>query len=120
MGKKRRISAGKEPIYIYVSTEAKSDFTAYAVQYGLDETALANLLIAREERVGRLPRLSKATLEPSARTEKIVVHLAPERRQRFVRHVDDLGYSVSEAGALLVIDELQQKWLERCVGIDSD
>ena len=120
MAHKNRAPEKKAPIYIYVTEDAKAEFATYAAEFGLDETALANLLIAREQRVGSLRGLDDAVLRLPGRTEKIVARIPAERHRAFESTAKDLGFKVSEAGALLVSLELQLRWLDRSIGLDSD
>jgi hypothetical protein len=101
-------------VNIYIRGTDRVRFAKYASQFGLDVTALSNLLLVRELRVGRLGDLQlKGPLGP--RKEKITAHVASDRREDFAIRAKNVGLSMSEAGALLVLTELEERWLEKSV-----
>ncbi len=101
-------------VYIYVVRTDRERFASYASQFGLDVTALGNLLLERELRVGRLGNLRyKGGQGP--RDEKIPVNMSDDRRNEFASRAKAHGLSMSEAGAILVLTELDEKWLEKSV-----
>lgn len=101
-------------VNIYLSGTDREQFSMYAAQFGLDVTALGNLLLARELRVGRLGSLHSRACE-ERRGEKITAHMSAGKRGEFAALAKQLGLSVSEAGALLVRAELSERWLEKTV-----
>ena len=100
---------------IYVARTERERFAEYAAQFGLDVTALSNLLLERELRVGRLATLRLQLQVGEGRTEKITAHMTAVRRAQFGDRAKQIGLSLSQAGAILVSSELQEKWLEKAV-----
>jgi hypothetical protein len=101
-------------VYIYVTGTDRERFACYAARFGLDVTALSNLLLERELRVGRLGNLRyEGGKRP--RDEKITAHMSDSRRSEFASHAAENGLSISEAGAVLMLAELDEKWLEKAV-----
>lgn len=97
----------------YLSPEAHTAFVAYALAYGLDVTALANLLIARELRA---PRLGALTLEPAPAPPlkvrcKVVAHAPEVTKAAFSTHSAKFGLKPSTAAAILFRTELEERWL---------
>jgi hypothetical protein len=103
-------------VNVYESGTDRERFALYADQFGLDVTALSNLLFARELRVGRLAQLAgRPNLGSTRRDSKVTAHLSPSRRAAFVCHAKSVGLRISEAGAALVLAELEERWLEKSV-----
>ena len=100
-------------VNIYVSGTERERFAAYAAQFGLDVTALSNLLLERELRVERLAKLQRQ--DTGHRDEKITAHMTAVRRAQFAARTKQLGLSLSQAGAMLVSSELHERWLEKAV-----
>lgn len=101
-------------IYIYLTRTDRERFESYADQFGLDVPALSNLLLERELRIERLGGLLHQGCD-GPRDEKIAVHMSDNRRDEFAFRAKSNGLSLSEAGAILVLAELDEKWLEKSV-----
>lgn len=102
----------------YVTPEDRDRFEAYALAHGLDVTALANLLIARELRARRLTEL-QVTFDaprPLASRSKIVAHTPDAKtKEAFTARAHEAGMKPSRAAAILFRAELDERWLERHV-----
>jgi hypothetical protein len=101
---------------INVTGTERERFDSYAAEFGLDRTGLANLLLYRELRVGRLS-LKEATREPRGekRNAKITAHLPEGRWEQFVVRAEAAKMSHSSAGAFVLLAELEERWLEKSV-----
>lgn len=99
----------------YLTLDEADDFERYAAGLRLDRTALANLLIVRELRIGRLAELMGRYDRDLAGTEKskIVAHQAdPATKAAFKAHAAVFKLKPSRAAAILFRTELAQHWLE--------
>lgn len=94
-------------------------FDDYARNLGLDRTGLANLLLRRELRTGGLSKINAARIKrrdaQRPRNDKVTAHLAPSQLLAFSKRAKELGLSRSAAGALILLGELQDEWLERAL-----
>lgn len=102
---------------INVTRTERERFDSYAAEFGLDRTGLANLLLYRELRVGRICR-KEATRSRGGqrRNARITAHLPDGRWERFVARAEAAKMSNSTAGALVLLAELEERWLENAVG----
>lgn len=102
----------------YLSSAEATDFREHAAGGGIDVSALANLLITRELRIGRLPNLKgrfSVHLPPADRT-KIVAYLRDrDTKQAFGAHAGAAGLRPTPAAALLFRAELEERWLTLCL-----
>lgn len=102
----------------YVTSEDRDRFEAYALAHGINVTALANLLIARELRARRLTKLQDAfdATRPLASRSKIVAH-TPDAATKaaFTARAHEAGMKPSRAAAVLFRAELKERWLETYV-----
>jgi hypothetical protein len=99
----------------YLALDEADDFQRYAAELRLDRTALANLLIVRELRSGRLGELLTRYDRDLGGTEntKIVAHQAdPATKVAFKAHAADFKLKPSRAAAILFRAELAEHWLE--------
>lgn len=99
----------------YLALDEADDFQRYAAELRLDRTALANLLIVRELRIGRLAKLKISYDRDLAGLEKtkIVAHQGdPATKAAFKVHSSALGLKPSRAAAILFRAELAERWLE--------
>lgn len=104
----------------YVTPDERDRFEAYARTHGLHVTALANLLIARELRAGRLSGLLKRfDVRPLPARTKIVAH-TPDvaTKEAFALRAASVGVKPSRAAAVLFRAELHERWLETHVLIN--
>jgi hypothetical protein len=103
-------------VNIYVTGTDHEQFTKYAWDFGLDATALANLLLTRELRIGRLTGLrSLVPQRGDLRGAKVTAHLSRDRRVAFATRAKSCGLSLSKAGAILILAELKEHWLKKAV-----
>ncbi len=102
---------------ISVTRTDRERFDSYAAEFGLDRSGLANLLLYRELRVGRLEKLDRGLVQrPGSRSVRITAHLPDGRLEVFDERAERAGLKRSAAGALVLLSELQQRWLEKAVG----
>lgn len=102
---------------VRVTRTEREQFDSYAAQFGLDRTGLANLLLYRELRVGRLASLDRGLISRSGgrRNAKITAHLPDGRLEAFVEQAERLSFKRSAAGALILLSELEDQWLQKAV-----
>ena len=91
-------------------------FDTYAGRLGLDRTGLANLLLRRELVCSILRkadggRVRRATGTRPKRVERITAHLPKECLDQFRSRAKELGLTLSAAGALVLVLELDHEWL---------
>jgi hypothetical protein len=99
----------------YLTRDEAEDFQHYAAELRLDRTALANILIVRELRIGRLADLKLRYDRDLAGMEKtkIVAHQAdPVTKAAFKAHAAAFRLKPSRAAAILFRAELADHWLE--------
>ncbi|MFS0739003.1 hypothetical protein ABC365_00090 [Brevundimonas sp. 3P9-tot-E] len=110
----------------YLTEKEALRFLDYAQACGVTGSTLANLLISRELRLGRLSVLAEAfeaqrSLPNSA---KIVAHLTdPDRKTEFYAHAARHGLKPAAAAAALYRAEIAEFWLLRALRVnqfDSD
>jgi hypothetical protein len=105
-------------INIYLTGTERERTSKYAREFGLDVTALCNLLVRRELRNPRLRSTVRPDLtEATKRASKATAHLPASEKAEFAKHTKQLGLSQSSAGALLVHIELEERWL--CKALDG-
>lgn len=104
----------------YVTPDERDRFEAYARTHGLHITALANLLIARELRAGRLSDLiERFDIRPLPARTKIVAHTPDAAtKEVFAFRAKEAGVKPSRAAAVLFRAELHERWLETHVLIN--
>jgi len=104
----------------YLTPVEAAAFQEHAASGGLDASALANLLVARELRIRRLPDL-KGRFDvdlPRGDRTKITAHQRGEAtKQAFCAHAATAGLKPSPAAALLFRAELEERWLKYCLDI---
>lgn len=99
----------------YVTDEEARAFAAYAESLGIDVSALANLLIRREMKLGRLRQMQPPPTEE--RTVKITAHLKSEAvKANFTDHASRHGLRAGPGATRLFRAELEERWLEACLG----
>jgi hypothetical protein len=105
----------------FVTAAERGDFDAYALTHGLDVTALANLLIARELHTRRLAILTAQfdPPRPLPNRAKIVAHTPEATKAGFTAHAKSLGLKPSRAAAVLFRAELEERWLEKYVLVNQ-
>jgi hypothetical protein len=99
----------------YLDESERAALTQYARQFGLDGSGLANLLLSRELRVGRLGMLKSSAIEGGKRV-KITAH-QPNNSvfQLFKEHARSQGMRAGPALACLIHAELSERWLEKAI-----
>ena len=101
---------------INVTRTDRERFDSYAAEFGLDRTGLANLLLCRALANGQLSKMQGADpVRDQRRDAKITAHLTEKRWADFVARAKELNMSNSSAGALVVLTELTERWLESAV-----
>ncbi|MEG3148189.1 hypothetical protein U1839_26370 [Sphingomonas sp. RT2P30] len=101
---------------VYVTAPERAAFEAYAQQFLLDPAGLLALLFAREMRVGRLRELIEKDVVPSgSRKPKITARLQASDHIQVRALAQEHNKSLSEAGAVLVRAELNEKWLHQAL-----
>lgn len=103
-----------DAIGTWLSAADGEAFADYCRSLGLDESALATLLLVREVNVGRLQTLTTHCRPPHFKDKRVTIR--PRRsglREEFDRHAKANGLGIERATALLLVAETQEKWLER-------
>ena len=99
--------------YAYVPQATGEAFETYARRCGLtSKSELLKLLIRRELELNRLHVAGPGRQPPSPGRTKITAHLCDELESALSAHADGLGVTTSHAAALLVEQELSERWLE--------
>jgi len=103
----------------YLTPEEDTELRNYARSHGLDATALANMLLIRELRLGRLKTEQFPVLDPGGqrqRSRKITAHLQSEdQKGSFTAHAVACGLRPATAASMLLRAELLERWLERAM-----
>ena len=104
-------------ITAHLNEAERAQFKEYAAIFGLDPASLLVLLLAREDRVGRLATLLSTDRPlPGARKSKVTIHKKdPTLRERVSAMAGRHGTSVSHACAVLIRAESDEKWLEKVI-----
>jgi hypothetical protein len=96
-----------------------TEFDTYSRSLGLDRTGLANLLLRRELQIKRLSTLDSAPVKgrdsKRPRSDKITAHLPSKCLTEFSQAAAEVDLSRSAAGALILLEELNEKWLQRAL-----
>ena len=101
----------------YLPRDDAERFRSYAVELGIDKSALANLLIHRELQLGRLAGLRQHQhSEPRARCTKVTAHLADSAiKLAFNAAAQQVGLVPGAAASILFRAELSERWLARSI-----
>lgn len=96
----------------WLSEEDGRAFGSYAHEFGLDESALATLLVVRELRIGRLKSIAHTRAEKSDKSKRVTARpRQPEIGTAFANHALLHGLRSGQAAALLIRMELSEQWL---------
>ena len=89
----------------------------YLKQFGIRPTAAATLLIVRELRCKRLPKLRELYAAPNGVGRKRLTAHQPDGKlkQAFEEHAAAFGMEPNPAAAILFRAELQERWLQNAV-----
>ena len=112
--------AGRYPqITAHVSAAERAIFEAYSRAFGLDAGNLLHLLWQRELRFGRLDQIDGSFQDPGPALKakgldsKVTAHLSDAALKARIRaRAEAIGMPVSRAGAMLLREEMQLRWLE--------
>lgn len=94
-------------------------FAEYAYAIGIDEAALATILLVRELNSDRLSSLPERQTSRAVIKQKRVSAGAKQMglKSRFAKHASKHGLSSDAAAAALFRAELRERWLGKCVGL---
>ena len=106
-----------EVIGAWLSIEEGEAFSKYCAQLGLDESALATLLLTRELSRGQLgvlnwpdgPRKLVERKRVTARSR------APGFRRAFIEHAKTHGFGQDKAACLIFLREIEEQWLQKAI-----
>lgn len=111
-------------ITAHVSAAERGHFEAYARGFGLDAGNLLHLLWQRELRFGRLDQIDGSFQDPGQALKakgldsKVTAHLTNAAlKARIKARASAIGMSVSRAGATLLREEMQLRWLENALDL---
>ena len=102
----------------YLTREERSIFQAYAAEFGLSESALANLLLVREMRCRRLHELKGkySAGAPSEGRARVTAHQrSAAMKTAFEERSSDGGLKPDQAASIIYRAELTERWLEQSV-----
>lgn len=111
-------------IPIRINLDLAEQARAYAKEQGVGDSELLKLLFQRERRLRRLAALHRLGRTPHRPRQKkgsaeimdvITVYFSVEERAEFERYASDCGLRKSDAGAWLLRQELQERWLLRAL-----
>ncbi|WBO22722.1 hypothetical protein [Sphingomonas abietis] len=94
-------------------------FQAYAESFGIDKSALANLLIKRELALQRLSVLERYKHSmPISGCKKVTAHIVdPETKAAFAALSEQNQLKAGAAASILFLAELHERWLDRAFGL---
>lgn len=99
------------------------DFCRYADGFHLKDSALANLLIARELKCKRLARLKLRYFKevPKRGSARITAHQTSKGvKEAFTAHALANGLKMGPAAATIFRAELAERWLEKSIGKEDE
>jgi hypothetical protein len=102
----------------YLQPDEHAKFKAYANEFGLSESALANLLLVREIRVRRLRDLKGkySASTPSESRERVTAHSSdPALKTAFALVCSEEGLKPDQAASILFRAELSDGWLGQAI-----
>jgi len=102
-----------DAIGAWLSAEEGRAYAKYCKHLGLDESALATLLLTREVNTGRLHELKALQRAPRLKAKRVTIRpQGAGLRERFVAHARANGVPMERAAALVLVAETHEKWLE--------
>jgi hypothetical protein len=113
-------------ITAHVVPRIQKQFSDYATKIGLDDSALAKLLILRERELRRLRTASETKELPGLNRErggraslasgKVTAHMSTiEDVKKFDLYARTCGMTRSKAAAWLISKEVKERWLEKAL-----
>lgn len=103
-----------------LTSDEHRDFCAYADRLLLKDSALANLLIARELRLKRLPTLRDRYIRnvPKEPRCRVTAHQTSARaNSAFRTHAEACDLGLGAAAAIIFRAELDEAWLWHCMDL---
>ncbi|WP_374407405.1 hypothetical protein [Pelagerythrobacter sp.] len=101
-------------------SEEFAQFQDYVSSLLITESSLANLLVQRELRLKRLGDLAKCyqgAVTTAERGGRVTGHQSTgELRQAFEERAVEAGLALGHAATILFRAELEDRWLEGCLG----
>jgi hypothetical protein len=114
-------------ISVSVPSKMKAALVNYADELGVDISAIVNLLILREKRLGRLAALSRMGTPPkrprqlrgkAVPMEHVTVYFGSLRRTaEFGNYARSCGLKRTDALAWLIKSEIKEMWLRRALSM---
>lgn len=114
----KSVGSRSNDIGAWVSKEEGRRFQALAFAVGLDESALATILVVRELAIRSLVAVSANGSLPRVVKDKRVT-ARPKRHElkvQFREYSKSLGLSMDAAAATLIRKELAENWLGNTIG----
>jgi hypothetical protein len=104
----------------YLRPEEKKAFDEYIEQFKLRKGAVATLLILRELRCSRLPRLKERFAMPpgSGRARISARPTDLSLKTAFEQHVSKFGMDPDPSAGIVFRAELHERWLEKAMESD--
>ena len=105
----------------YLRPDERAEFDRYIAQFKLRKGAVATLLIVRELRCSRLPRLQELYSAPEGTGRKRITATPTDTslKKEFERHAGLFGIEPDPAAGIVFRAELHEKWLERALTMES-
>lgn len=103
----------RDAIGAWLSADDGDEYVEYCKGLGLDESALATLLLVREVNAGRLQELKSQVRLPSTKHKRVTIRpKGSGLREKFMAHAKANGLGMERAAALVLMAETREKWLQ--------
>lgn len=105
----------------WLSADDGHAFSSYAQSLGLDESALATLLLVRELQLKRLANTSEKRLDAAGKVKRVSARPRnPAVESAFAAHAKSVGLRPGRAASILYLAELSERWLERALCLQGN
>lgn len=105
----------------WLRPDEHADFMSYLDQFCLRQAPVATLLIVRELRCARLPDLARSYGHSSGSGRKRITAgpTSSALKRAFENHAARWGLDPDPAAAMIYRAELQERWLQRAIELES-
>ncbi|OYW45880.1 MAG: hypothetical protein B7Z08_01395 [Sphingomonadales bacterium 32-68-7] len=111
----------RDAIGAWLSADDGDAYVEYCRGLGLDESALATLLLVREVNAGRLHELKALGGLPNFKQKRVTIRpKGSGLREKFLAHAKANGLGLEQAAALVLMAETREKWLEQVLLGDAE
>lgn len=110
-----------DAIGTWLSADDGDAYAEYCKGLGLDESALATLLLVREVNAGRLQELKALGGLPRIKQKRVTIRpKGSGLREKFIAHAKANGLGMERAAALVLMAETREKWLQSVLLGEAD